>query len=59
MRTYLRAVEAHQQPLVGGAAVIHLSDLGQAVEVSVHGDVIGLAETRHDDLVMQVTLFIH
>lgn len=59
MCTYLRAVEARQQPLVGGAAVVHLSDLGQAVEVSVHRDVIALAEARDDDLIMQVTLFVH
>lgn len=57
--TYLGAVEARQQPLVGDAAVVHLSNLGQAVKVSIHADVIVLAEARHDDLIMQVTLFVH
>lgn len=57
--TYLRAVEARQQLLVGGAAVVHLSDLSQPVEVGVYGEVVGLAEARNDDLIMQVTLFIH
>lgn len=56
---HLRAVEARQQPPVGGAAVVHLADLGQAAEVSVHGDVVAPAEARDDDLVVQVTLPVH
>lgn len=57
--TYLRAVEARQQPLVSGAAVVYLSDLSQSVEVGVHSEVVGLAEARNNDLIMQVTLFVH
>lgn len=57
--TYLRAVEARQQPLVSGAAVVYFSDLSQAVEVGVHCEVVGLAEARNNDLIMQVTVFVH
>lgn len=56
---YLRSVEARQQPLVRGAAVVYLSDLSQAVEVGAHGEVVGPAEARDHDLVVQVTLFVH
>lgn len=56
---YLRAVEARQQPLVSGAAVVHFSNLSQSVEVGVHSEVVGLAEARNNDLIMQVTLFVH
>lgn len=44
---------------MSGAAVVYLSDLSQPVEVGVHGEVIGLAEARHNDLIMKVTMFIH
>lgn len=57
--TYLGAVEARQQPLVGGAAVVDFSDLGQAVKVHVHSEVVGPAEARDDDLIVQVTLTVH
>lgn len=57
--TYLRAVEARQQPLVSGAAVVYLSDLSQSMEVGVHSEVVGLAEARNNDLIVQVTLFVH
>lgn len=59
MAMYLGAIEARQQLLVSGAAVVHFPDLGQPVEMGVDGEVVGLAEARHDDLIMQVTLFIH
>lgn len=57
--THLGAVEARQQPLVGGAAVINFSDLGQPVQMHVHGEVVGSAQTPDDNLVMQVTLAVH
>lgn len=57
--TYLGAVEARQQPLVGGAAVVNFPDLGQPVEVHVHGEVVGSAQAPDDDLVMQVALAVH
>lgn len=57
--TYLGAVEARQQPLVGSAAVVNFSNLGQPVEVHVHGEVVGSAQAPDDDLVMQVTLAVH
>lgn len=57
--THLGAVEARQQPPVGGAAVVHVPDLGQAVEVGVDRDVIALAQTRHHDLVMEVAQPVH
>lgn len=44
---------------MGGAAVVQLSDLSEAVEVGVHSEVVGLAEARHDDLVVKVTLLVH
>lgn len=56
---YLRAVEAGQQPLVRGRAVVQLPDLGEPVEVGVHGEVVRPAEARHHDLVVQVTLLVH
>ena len=56
---YLRAVETGQQPLMSRTAVVYFSDLSQAVEVSAHGEVVSLAEARDDNLVMQVTLFVH
>lgn len=57
--TYLGAVEARQQPLVGSAAVVNFSNLGQSVEVHVHSEVVGSAQAPDDDLVMQVTLAVH
>lgn len=42
-----------------GVAVVQLSDFGQPVEVRVHREVLALAEARDDDLVMEVTLFVH
>lgn len=59
MAMYLRAIEARQQLLVSGAAVVHFSYLSQPVEMGVYGEVVGFAEARNDDLIMQVTLFIH
>lgn len=56
---YLGAVEAGQEPLVRGPAVVYLSDLGQSVKVGVHGEVIGLTEACDDYLIMQVALFVH
>lgn len=49
---YLGAVEACQQPLVGGAAVVNFSDLGQPVQMHVYGEVVRSAQTPNDDLVM-------
>lgn len=56
---YLRAIEASQQPLVSGAAIVYFTNLSQSVEVGVHGEVVGLAEACDNDLVMQMTLFVH
>lgn len=56
---YLRAVEAGQQPLVSGAAIVYFTNLSQSVEVGVHSEVVGLAEACNNDLVLQVTLFVH
>lgn len=57
--TNLGAVEARQQPLVGGAVVVNFPDLGQPVQVHVHGQVVGSAQTPDDNLVMQVALAVH
>lgn len=42
-----------------GGGVVHLADLGQSVQVSVDGGIFALAEAVDDDLVMQMTLFVH
>lgn len=56
---YLGAIEARQQPLVGGAVVVNFPNLGQPMQMHVHGEVVGSAQTSDDDLVMQVTLAVY